>query len=76
MNAKVNKILICGLDSDEYNRISSCSNAKEIWDALQTTHEGTNQVKRSIIEMLMRKYELFSMKDSESTIQERSPGLL
>nr|XP_009624030.1 uncharacterized protein LOC104115153 [Nicotiana tomentosiformis] len=64
-NAKVKKILICGLSHDEYNRISVCSNAKQIWDALQITHEGTNQVKRSKIELLMRNYELFSMKESE-----------
>ncbi|XP_075074550.1 uncharacterized protein LOC142162135 [Nicotiana tabacum] len=29
-NAKAKKILICGLHLDEYNRISVCSNAKQI----------------------------------------------
>ncbi|XP_070045990.1 uncharacterized protein [Nicotiana tomentosiformis] len=48
-NANAKKILICGLGPDEYNGIFACSNAKEIWDALQTAHEGTNQVKRSMI---------------------------
>ncbi|XP_019252700.1 PREDICTED: uncharacterized protein LOC109231497 [Nicotiana attenuata] len=43
-NAKAMKILICGLGPDECNRISPCSNAKQIWNALQTTHEGTNQI--------------------------------
>ncbi|XP_070041144.1 uncharacterized protein [Nicotiana tomentosiformis] len=64
-NAKAKKILICGLGPDEYNKISAYSNAKEICDALQTADEGTNQVKRSRIELLMRNYELFSMKESE-----------
>lgn len=64
-NTKAKKILICGLGPDEYNRIFVCSNAKQIWYALQTTHEGTNQVKRSRIELLMRNYEFFSMKESE-----------
>ncbi|XP_070031740.1 uncharacterized protein [Nicotiana tomentosiformis] len=64
-NAKAKKILICGLGPDEYNIIFACSNAKQIWDALQTAHEGTNQVKRPRIELLMRNYELFSMKESE-----------
>ncbi|XP_070045027.1 uncharacterized protein [Nicotiana tomentosiformis] len=59
-NTKAKKILICGLGLDEYNRISACSNTKEIWDALQAAHEGTNQVKRSRIELLMRNYEFFS----------------
>ncbi|XP_075087588.1 uncharacterized protein LOC142169601 [Nicotiana tabacum] len=64
-NAKAKKLLICRLGPDEYNRIFACSNAKKIWDALQTAHERTNQVKRSRIELLMRNYELFSMKDFE-----------
>ena len=34
--------LICGLDSKEYKRISSCDSAKEIWDKLEVTYEGTN----------------------------------
>ncbi|XP_070014874.1 uncharacterized protein [Nicotiana sylvestris] len=39
------KILVCGIGPDEYNRISACLSAKEIWEALQTVHEGTTQVK-------------------------------
>ncbi|XP_070050220.1 uncharacterized protein [Nicotiana tomentosiformis] len=64
-NAKARKNLICGLNLDEYNRISACSNTKEIWDILQIAHEGINQVKRSRIELLMRNYKLFSMKESK-----------
>ena len=26
---------------DEYFRVSNCKNAKEMWDTLQVTHEGT-----------------------------------
>ncbi|XP_075091690.1 uncharacterized protein LOC142171879 [Nicotiana tabacum] len=64
-NAKARKILICGLNPNEYNRISACSNTKEIWDILQISHEGINQVKRSMKELLMRNYKLFSMKESK-----------
>ncbi|XP_070002401.1 uncharacterized protein LOC142165982 [Nicotiana tabacum] len=64
-NAKSKKILISGLGPDKNNRISTCSNTKDICHALQTTHERTNQMKRSRIELLMRNYELFSMKESE-----------
>ncbi|XP_069144608.1 uncharacterized protein [Solanum lycopersicum] len=42
-NAKAKKILICGIGLDEYNRISSCQDAKAIWETLQTAHEGTTQ---------------------------------
>ncbi|XP_070017679.1 uncharacterized protein [Nicotiana sylvestris] len=38
----------------------------EIWEALETTHEGTTQVKQSKIDMLTTEYELFRMKDDES----------
>ncbi|XP_070043039.1 uncharacterized protein [Nicotiana tomentosiformis] len=42
--------------------------AKEIWEALQTSHEGTTQVKQSktSLDMLTTEYKLFRMKDDES----------
>jgi len=42
---KAKKLLVCGIGADEYNCISACASAKEIWDCLSTTHEGTEQVK-------------------------------
>nr|XP_009803273.1 PREDICTED: uncharacterized protein LOC104248667 [Nicotiana sylvestris] len=60
------KILVCGIGPNEYNRISTCQSAKEIWEALETTHEETTQVKQSKIDMLTTEYELFRMKDDES----------
>ncbi|XP_075087712.1 uncharacterized protein LOC142169709 [Nicotiana tabacum] len=64
-NFRAKKILVCGIGPDEYNRISAYQSAKEIWEALQTTHEGTTQVKQSKIDMLTIEYELFRMKDDE-----------
>ncbi|XP_075104377.1 uncharacterized protein LOC142178538 [Nicotiana tabacum] len=46
----------------EYND----ADRKEIWEALQTIHEGTTQVKQSKIDMLTTEYELFRIKDDES----------
>ncbi|XP_070057644.1 uncharacterized protein [Nicotiana tomentosiformis] len=51
-NFRAKQILVCGIGPDEYNRISACQSAKEIWEALQTPHEGTTQVKQSKIDML------------------------
>jgi len=65
-NAKAKKLLYFGLGLNEYTHISECESAKEIWNALQVAHEGTNQVKQSRIEMLVRKYELFEMSDKET----------
>lgn len=33
-NVKMRKILICGIGPDEYNRISSCQDVKQILDTL------------------------------------------
>ena len=72
-NARAKNLLYFGLGPDEYTRISECNSAKEIWDALQVAHEGTNQVKQSRIELLMRKYELFEMGDKETVIYPLHP---
>ena len=65
-DSKAKKLLYFGLGPDEYTRISECESVKEIWNALQVAHEGTNQVKQSRIELLVRKYELFEMNDKET----------
>ncbi|XP_009800502.1 uncharacterized protein LOC142165310 [Nicotiana tabacum] len=62
---RAKKILVCGIGPDKYNRISACQSTKEIWEALQTAHKGTTQVKQSKIDMLTTEYELFRMKDNE-----------
>ncbi|XP_075107044.1 uncharacterized protein LOC142180026 [Nicotiana tabacum] len=67
-NFRAKKIVICVIGPDEYNRISACLSAKEIWEALQTAHEGTTQVKQSKIDMLTTEYELFNMKEDEPTL--------
>ncbi|XP_075099090.1 uncharacterized protein LOC142175976 [Nicotiana tabacum] len=64
-NFKAKKSLVCGIGLDEYNRISACESAKEIWEALQTTHEGTTQVKQSKIDMHTTEYELLKMEEHE-----------
>ncbi|KAL5576060.1 hypothetical protein UlMin_017759 [Ulmus minor] len=69
INAKAMNILFCALSMEEFNRIRSCKTAKDIWNTLEVTHEGTNQVKESKISMLVHKYELFKMKHDESIKQ-------
>ncbi|XP_070022263.1 uncharacterized protein [Nicotiana sylvestris] len=65
-NYRAKKILVYGVGPDEYNRVSTCDTTKEIWEALQTAHESTTQVKQSKIDILTIEYELFRMKDDES----------
>ena len=59
-------VLYCALDSNEFNRVSGCDTAKQIWDKLQVAHEGTNQVKENKISMLVHNYELLKMKPDEN----------
>ncbi|XP_015060475.1 uncharacterized protein LOC107006436 [Solanum pennellii] len=63
---KAKTLLVCGIGPDEYNRVSACESAKEIWDCLKTAHEGTEQVKESKIDMLTSQYENFKMKEGET----------
>ncbi|GAU29253.1 hypothetical protein TSUD_392030 [Trifolium subterraneum] len=46
-----------------------CKTAKEIWETLQTHHEGTNSVKETRIDIGVRKFELFEMKEEETIDQ-------
>ena len=68
-NAKPMNILYCALDPNEFNCIFTCESAKEIWDRLDVTHEGTNQVKESKSNILVHNYELFKIKSDESIIE-------
>ena len=60
-NLKANNIITSALGMNEYFKVSNCKNAKEMWDTLQVTHEGTTNVKRSKINTLTHEYELFRM---------------
>ncbi|GAV90292.1 UBN2 domain-containing protein, partial [Cephalotus follicularis] len=65
LNAKAKHVIICAINSSEFNRVSSCNSAKEMWNRLEITYEGTNQVKDAKINMLVHDYELFSMNADE-----------
>ncbi|GAV75152.1 DUF4219 domain-containing protein/UBN2 domain-containing protein, partial [Cephalotus follicularis] len=65
INAKAKHIIICAINSNDFNRISSCISAKEMWDRLEVTYEGTNQVKEAKISMLVHDYEMFTMNKNE-----------
>ncbi|GAV58589.1 UBN2 domain-containing protein, partial [Cephalotus follicularis] len=65
INAKAKHIIICPINSNDFNRILSCVSAKEMWDRLEVTYEGTNQVKEAKISMLVHDYEMFTMNENE-----------
>ncbi|XP_016173432.1 uncharacterized protein LOC107615934 [Arachis ipaensis] len=66
LNTKAINLMHCAISFEEYRKVPRCKTAKEIWDKLRITHEGTIQVKETIIDMLMKEYEMFNMKEEES----------
>ncbi|GAB2223282.1 hypothetical protein Droror1_Dr00017422, partial [Drosera rotundifolia] len=65
-NAKAKNMLKCALTEKEFNQVSTCKSAKEIWNCLKNKYEGNDQVKETKIDILVHKYELFTMKEEES----------
>ena len=65
INANAMQLIFCALTIEETNRVSFCKSAKEMWERLEVTHEGTTQVKETKINMLLHDYELFKMKEGE-----------
>ncbi|GAV74122.1 zf-CCHC domain-containing protein/DUF4219 domain-containing protein/UBN2 domain-containing protein, partial [Cephalotus follicularis] len=66
INTKAKHIIICAINSNDFNRISSCVSAKEMWDRLEVTYKGTNQVKEAKVSMLVHEYEMFTMNENEN----------
>ncbi|GAV58588.1 UBN2 domain-containing protein, partial [Cephalotus follicularis] len=66
LNAKAKHVFFCALSPSEFNRVSSLDSAKEMWDRLMVTYEGTNQVKDTKINRLVHDYELFTMLENEN----------
>jgi len=59
-------IITSALNLDEFFRVSQCSSAKEMWDILEVTHEGTMDVKRAHKHAFIQEYELFRMQPRET----------
>ncbi|GAV64401.1 UBN2 domain-containing protein, partial [Cephalotus follicularis] len=66
LNSKAKHVLLYAVGPNEFNRISSCDTAKEMWDLLEVTYEGTVGIKELKISMLVHEYELFFMHENES----------
>jgi hypothetical protein len=65
-NSKVLNALFNGVDKNMFRLIKRCKVAKEAWEILITTQEGTSKVKNSRLQMLTTKFEELKMKEDES----------
>ncbi|MQM00152.1 hypothetical protein Taro_032883 [Colocasia esculenta] len=68
-NSKVKNLICCALTRSDFNRISACKSAKEMWDKLKLTYEGTDKVKETRIDILVTQYEKFQMLTGETITQ-------
>ena len=59
-------IITSALNSDEFFRVSQYKSEKEMWDTLEGTHEGTNEMKRARKHTLIQEYEMFRMLKGET----------
>ncbi|MQL73079.1 hypothetical protein Taro_005421 [Colocasia esculenta] len=69
LNSKAKSILCCTLSKKEFNRISVCKSAMEMWEKLRITYEGTDKLRETRIDILVAQYERFQMKPGESITQ-------
>ena len=55
-----------GVSPDEFHRISHITVAKEAWEILETTYEGTKKVKDTKLQMLATRFEELKISEHES----------
>ena len=65
-NSKVLNAIFYGVSTDEFHRISPITVAKEAWQILETTYEGTKKVKDTKLQMLTTRFEELRMSEDES----------
>lgn len=65
-NSKALNAIFCGVSPDKFHRISHITVAKEAWEILKTTYEGTKKVKDTKLQMLTTRFEELKISEDES----------
>ena len=65
-NSKALNAIFGGVSPNEFHRISHITVAKEAWEILETTYEGTKKVKDTKLQMLITIFKELKMGDDES----------
>ncbi|KAL8145281.1 hypothetical protein AgCh_003468 [Apium graveolens] len=65
-NAKAMNSLLNGMVATELRKVLACTTAKQIWDTIKVSHEGTSKVREVKLSMLMSDYEGFRLERDES----------
>ena len=65
-NSKALNAIFCGVFPDEFHRISHVTIAKEAWQILEATYEGTKKVKDTKLQMLTTRFKELKVSEDES----------
>ena len=65
-NSKFLNAIFYGVSPEEFHRISHITVAKEAWEILETTYEGTKKVKDTKLQILTTRFEELKMSKDES----------
>ncbi|KAH6785832.1 hypothetical protein C2S51_038287 [Perilla frutescens var. frutescens] len=65
LNAKAMNAIFSAVDMNVFKLISTCDKAKDAWDILQTTFEGTSSVRVSRMQLLTTRFENLRMNEGE-----------
>ena len=65
-NSKALNAIFCGVSPNEFYRISHITIAKEAWQILEITYEGTKKGKDTKLQMLTSQFEELKMREDES----------
>jgi hypothetical protein len=68
-NAQATTVLLASLCRDEYNKVSSLDNAKQIWDTLKISHEGNDAIMITKMELVEGELGRFTMRRGEEPTQ-------
>ncbi|CAI0409432.1 unnamed protein product [Linum tenue] len=69
LNQRAMHVLQASMVPEEADKVEHCQTATEIWASLESTYEGTSNIRETRIDLLMHDYECFDMIANES-IQE------
>ena len=66
LNSKAISCIINELSCNEFHKVMNITCAKKMWNYLEVTHEGTNEIKNSKINMLTQDFESIRLLPNES----------
>lgn len=67
-NAKLINGLICDLDESNFVKVMHCKFSKDIWDKLEGSYEGDDNVKKSKLQTHKVRFEILKMNENKNSV--------